>query len=251
MATYFAIVGTRDNPLYELPDFGQPPQQQPQSQQPVPGVGPLQHHPAQPQGSGPQQAGARAASAAAEPGKRVDGDHRHLNQFIVHAALDLVEEVLWTTTSMYARPVFRALLVSYVDKGPKTLLPAFALRTRYLKVVDKFNDYYISAYVTASNVKFVLLHETKADDGIKNFFTECHELYIKVKGTGQLAEPAGSSNLTETFRLTPLLLPTVDSQVALRSSVPQVLLNPFYDVNSPIRSPVFDQRVRLLAKKYL
>ena len=70
---------------------------------------------------------------------------------------------------------------------------------RYLKAVDKFNEWTVSAFVTPGSkwpcpcmgiavldpcavldVKFVLLHEGKNDDGIRSFFVELWELYLKV-----------------------------------------------------------------------
>ncbi|KAI8850103.1 Sedlin [Chytridium lagenaria] len=105
--SYFCIVGTRDNPLYET-DF------------PI-------------------------------PGRKDDSrrDDRHLNQFVAHASLDVIEEVMWTTNSMY------------------------------LKVVDRFNELMVSAYVLASGVKFILLHENNNTEGIRSFFHEVHENFIK------------------------------------------------------------------------
>ncbi|KAI9218514.1 Sedlin [Blastocladiella britannica] len=112
-------------------------------------------------------------------GNPIKDEGKHLHQFVLHAALDFVDEAMWQSQNMYIR------------------------------VVDKFNDWLVSSYVSAGGLRFMLLHSVKNEDGIRNFFTEVHELYIRH------------------------------------------LLNPFYDVDSPITTPAFDLKVRQLAKRHL
>ena len=54
----------------------------------------------------------------------------------------------------------------------------------------------------------MLLHDVRNEDGIRNFFHDVHELYVKV------------------------------------------LMNPFHGFNTPIASPLFDARVKVLGRKY-
>ncbi len=75
----------------------------------------------------------------------------YLHEFVLHAALDNIDEAIWTTQSCY------------------------------LKAVDRYYDLTVSAYTTSSLVKFLLLHDSKNDDGIRSFFHDLHEYYIKVR----------------------------------------------------------------------
>ncbi|CAN7091415.1 unnamed protein product [Brassica rapa subsp. narinosa] len=90
-------------------------------------------------------------------------DAAQLHQFILHAALDVVQDLAWTTSAMF------------------------------LKSVDRFNDLVVSVYVTAvfkmlvcfflnltTHTRLMLLHDSRNEDGIKSFFQEVHELYIKI-----------------------------------------------------------------------
>ena len=72
------------------------------------------------------------------------------NYFVLHSALDLVEKSAWTTNNMY------------------------------LRVVDKVNHQQVSTFLTAANVKFMLLHGGKGEEVVKNFFNEVYGYYVKV-----------------------------------------------------------------------
>jgi hypothetical protein len=133
MSYYFAIIGTQDNPLFEY-EFG-------------------------------------TAKQGGDGVARFSDQARHMNQFIVHSSLDIVEEVQWAGGQMY------------------------------FKCIDRFYNNYVSCFMTGGNVKFLLLHapsqpaastttrastsiaanpiSPQAEEAIKAFFTEVYENWVK------------------------------------------------------------------------
>jgi len=71
-------------------------------------------------------------------------------QFVIHAALDMVDAALPTAT------------------------------TTFLKAVDRHGEQVVSAYVTPGGIRFMLLHDAKAEDAVRGFCLEVHEAYIKL-----------------------------------------------------------------------
>ncbi|OCF33810.1 hypothetical protein I317_01302 [Kwoniella heveanensis CBS 569] len=74
---------------------------------------------------------------------------RAMCQMIAHKSLDSLEEVMEGTGSLY------------------------------FKNVDRHNEWTVSAFI-ATSVKFILLHDIKNDDGIRLFFLDVWEAYVKV-----------------------------------------------------------------------
>ncbi|CAO1615682.1 unnamed protein product [Sympodiomycopsis kandeliae] len=75
---------------------------------------------------------------------------KHVLQMIAHSSLDVVE-----------------------DKQ-------FANNAMYMKAVDRINEWTTSAFLIPGNVKLLILHEHRHDDGIRNFFLDVWELWIKL-----------------------------------------------------------------------
>ncbi|KAK8972428.1 hypothetical protein V6N11_018616 [Hibiscus sabdariffa] len=89
-------------------------------------------------------------------------DAAQLHQFILHAALDIVQDLAWTTSAMF------------------------------LKAIDRFNDLVVTTRSRNRNkgkaptikVDFLtnppVTQSLTLEHGIKSFFQEVHELYIKI-----------------------------------------------------------------------
>lgn len=78
-------------------------------------------------------------------------DQRHLCQLIAHASLDLVEARARSTSNCF------------------------------LKSVDRFNEWHISSFVTPGGAKFLMVHDLVNDDGIRNFFVDVYEMWIRLR----------------------------------------------------------------------
>lgn len=187
MSYYFVIVGTQDNPLFEH-EFG-------------------------------------TSKAGGDGQSRFNEQVRHLNQFILHSSLDIVEEVQWAQGQM---------CVPSTHSNTHTAPPRALLtrrERRYLKVVDKFFNNYVSCFVTGGNVKFLLLHQPALPPGPP---TSRSSTAIGANPTSPATEEAVRNFFVEVYE-----------------NWVKAIMNPFYRTNQEVSSPVFRQRVAAAGRKYL
>ncbi|KAI1854697.1 hypothetical protein JX266_000815 [Neoarthrinium moseri] len=176
MSYYFVIIGTQDNPLFEH-EFG-------------------------------------TSKQGGDGQSRFSDEARHMNQFIAHSSLDIVEEVQWGTGQMY------------------------------LKHVDRFFNSYMSCFITPSNAKFLLLHQpilpnsgsssSGAAAGAAAVSSSRASTSIAANPTSPQTEEAVRSFFVEVYE-----------------NWVKATMSPFYRVNMEITSPVFRQRVAAAGRKYL
>ncbi|KAI9809990.1 MAG: TRAPP subunit [Pycnora praestabilis] len=183
MSYYFAIIGTKDNPLFEH-EFGT-------SKQGGDGVA------------------------------RFREEARHMNQFIVHSSLDVVEEVQWANGTMY------------------------------LKVIDRFYNNYISCFLTGGTIKFLLLHSPTSSSTTSNNNPP-------FPSTLSSTTSSSSNNRTSTASSIGANPTSPATEEAIRQFFVEVyevwvknIMSPFYRVDGEVRSPVFRARVAAAGKKYL
>jgi hypothetical protein len=93
----------------------------------------------------------------------------------------------------------------------------------------------VSAFVTAAQVTFLLLHDGRNDDTVKLFFRDVYEVRF-------------------TPALWPLLRRVTCSQTCSSVSAAQVylrvVLNPFFSASARLTSPTFAQKVRNISRTY-
>ncbi|CAF9927028.1 MAG: hypothetical protein GOMPHAMPRED_004296 [Gomphillus americanus] len=198
MSYYFCIIGSRDNPLFEL-EFGT-------SKQGGDGIA------------------------------RFPPEARQLNPFVLHASLDVVEEVQWINPQMY------------------------------LKRIDHFGSSQVSCFLTPTSTKFLLLHlphPPNTSPSLQNHGQNPHMFppyasYTTSAPSSSLLTRASATGGAGNAATIPTNPASPQAEEAVRLFFTEIfevwvksIMNPFQSINKTLSSPVFKSRVLTAGKKFL
>lgn len=159
---------------------------------------------------------------------RFTPSERALLPFILHSALDIVEEVQW---------------------GPSTSSGSAPM---YLRHIDKYQNCFISCWITGANVKFLLLTRPRDEAlGLGGGSGSGGNRGSLAGGRAGLIAGGGGGLYSPTNAATEEAVKNFF--VDCYESWLKTIMNPFFNVGNGdvVRSPVFRARVQAAAKKYL
>jgi hypothetical protein len=149
---------------------------------------------------------------------------RAMVPFILHSSLDIVEEVQW---------------------GPSTSSGSAPM---YLKHIDKYQNCFVSCWVTGGNTRFLLLTRPRDESlgltsGAGGARGSLAGGRAALGGAGAVYNPAAPAT-EEAVK---------NFMVDVYEAWLKTIMNPFFHVGNGdvVKSPVFRQRVATAAKKYL
>ncbi|KAJ6164122.1 hypothetical protein N7470_002794 [Penicillium chermesinum] len=158
---------------------------------------------------------------------------QYMNQFIIHSSLDIVEEAQWTNGGILK-----------LDEPKSNIL------ARYLKHIDTYPPAtaYISAFLTPSGARFLLLHQPPQ---LPSSGTSGSLGSSSLLGSSASTTRASSSSVAAN--------PTSpQTEEAIRQFMNEIYesyvktaMSPFYKQGMEIKSPVFRTRVTAAGKKWL
>lgn len=118
--------------------------------------------------------------------------------------------------------------------------------SRYLKHIDRYQTTYVSAFVTGTGVRFLLLH---CPDPLTAFTTTSSTLPPPAAST---TNSSGSSSTLATNPTGPAAEEAVRQFFAdVYESWVKAAMSPFHAIDAPVRSPMFRARVAAAGRKYL
>lgn len=108
---------------------------------------------------------------------------------------------------------------------------------RYQKTIDRFQNNYVTCFLTGGNIRFLLLLQsppTSLPSSSSGTASSRMSTSIAANRTSQATEEAIRQFMVDVY------------EVWVKT-----IMNPFYRVNMEVKSPVFRQRVAAAARKYL
>ena len=235
----FAIVGEGDSPIFEA-DLAAPPSA---AFTDAVATGDDENEddakdPSTSAASAEQQPPSSASTSSAR-----DERAAYLHQFILHAALDAVDEVLMSSSSSSSNAATGGGGGgSSTTTASASLAAAGAGGAPHLGVVDRFNALQVSAYATPGSLRLLLLHDGRPDDVVRGFFKEVHEALVKARLNpffigGSSSSSSGNSSRSHSSGGNSLCCGAGSSGTGLTGLL-------------AARGSGFDRRVRSLARSY-